>query len=307
MKDCLAASPEAVGARLETCSASVAQWLDRVFDELKQPMEWLAEEERALIRQYHAHMISPGRSMFYRYHLGSRLAFCLAEMEAVGRPLRLLDAACGVGTPAILYAWHGHSVMGVDVQKLDLAICRRRIEHYRGRLGALDVTVRQVSATAIDRADLGVFDCVHVSEALGHIHPAEQFLEQARQVLKPGGLLLISESNGANIFPRLKNLRVTGHWNWVVRSTTDPESGEQVVHAYKRLFSPPGLARFVRGFGFEPLRVYGSGFIPPQLTRHRGLFRGLLRLEKSLRRVPFYQLLGLSYTLVACKRSEGSV
>lgn len=106
-------------------------------------------------------------------------------------PQRILDLACGVGTHAILWAQHGHSVLGVDIS-------------------ATFVQRAQQAAAAIPRAEFRVSDIRAL--ALGQAFTLATWIEMSfidvgvlkrvHQALLPGGCFICDVRNPEH--PRTK-------------------------------------------------------------------------------------------------------
>ncbi|TMQ70454.1 MAG: class I SAM-dependent methyltransferase, partial [Candidatus Eisenbacteria bacterium] len=108
----------------------------------------------------------------------------------------VLDAGSGFGTFAMLYAAVGADVTAVDLRPDRLEGAERRLEFYRRSTGeALCVRNRRADLTREwDRA----YDLVWVYNALSHIDPLDPFLAATREHLKPGGVLVVGDINGAH-------------------------------------------------------------------------------------------------------------
>ena len=99
-----------------------------------------------------------------------------------GRPA--LDAACGSGRHAAYLAARGHAVIGVDGSAKMLAAARAKVPgagFCQGDLRALPVADQQV-------------DLVTVSLALTHVPDLAPVLAEFARVLRPGGHLVIADS-----------------------------------------------------------------------------------------------------------------
>lgn len=107
--------------------------------------------------------------------------------------MRILDAGCGVGAPAI---WLGQRFSALEVEGLTNS--QVQAEHATGAVGAADLNGR-VSIRQGDYHDLSnlyphaQFDRVLFLESLGHSNDVRQVLYGVRDVLKPGGLVYIKD------------------------------------------------------------------------------------------------------------------
>src|SRR4051794_34834236 len=185
-----------------------------------------------------------------------------------GTTRTVLDAACGNGFEAVLFALHGGRVHANDVTSARAIVAGARQDFYHDLLGGtLDLHV--TCGNAIDLADVAA-DVVFVQEAISHIHPAEAFVAQvAARLLAPGGRFVVCDSNGGNPVTRA---RISRHL-WEQRRTLrhyvvevqDPETGRAFLMAEERLFGPPGIRRILRKAGLEVERIVMSGFVLPRM------------------------------------------
>lgn len=97
----------------------------------------------------------------------------------------LLDVACGKGasTAYLTRYFAPERVTGVNISEKQLDIARRN---------APGCTFRLMSATELDFPD-GSFDTIFCVEAAFHFDTRQRFLEEAHRVMKPGGVLVLSD------------------------------------------------------------------------------------------------------------------
>lgn len=120
--------------------------------------------------------------------------------EALGQVVRrlalpagakVLDAGCGSGTNSLWLARQGFSVTGVDFSEFALGKAK---EQARSDGLAERIDLRVGDLTRLEFADAG-FDAVFCIGVLMHIPDVEAALEELVRVLRPGGALVIAESN----------------------------------------------------------------------------------------------------------------
>jgi ubiquinone/menaquinone biosynthesis C-methylase UbiE len=106
-----------------------------------------------------------------------------------GEPLNVLDAGCGEGIPALIFAQLGCTVIGVDVETTDLATARERAESspFTSQVTFLE---SDLSKLPFENAR---FDLVWCSYVLHHVADKPQAISELKRVLKPGGRLAIRE------------------------------------------------------------------------------------------------------------------
>jgi GT2 family glycosyltransferase/SAM-dependent methyltransferase/glycosyltransferase involved in cell wall biosynthesis len=110
--------------------------------------------------------------------------YAVAAEIAAGKDV--LDIACGEGYGSSLLSSSARSVTGVDR-------CAEAIRQAQGKYVRPNLRFLQGSCTAIPLPDRSV-DAVVSFDTLGHFAEHEQFLTEARRVLRPGGIFIASIS-----------------------------------------------------------------------------------------------------------------
>lgn len=106
-----------------------------------------------------------------------------------GKPLHVLDAGCGTGMPAFVFAAQGSTVVGIDTNADSLQVAKD--VQATSALGA-QLTFRQGDLQSLPFAD-DHFDLVWTSYVLHHIADKAAAVRELYRVLKPGGRLAIRE------------------------------------------------------------------------------------------------------------------
>jgi ubiquinone/menaquinone biosynthesis C-methylase UbiE len=103
--------------------------------------------------------------------------------------LHVLDAGCGEGLPALVFAEQGCSVIGIDIENESLGKARQLL--------AKTPFVEQVTFLEDNLLDLPfeheTFDLVWTSYVLHHVADKLAAVRELQRVLKPGGRLAIRE------------------------------------------------------------------------------------------------------------------
>lgn len=281
---------------------------ERFYLSLIDEVEGLAhndpQETNAVARYYKGLIREPQLRPFYQYNWLRRvtpmveLALSLPPRD---KPWQILDAGCGVGTEALLWASlrSDVTVMGVDASSERIAAAKSRLHFYQRivdhplSVSFSDLDVHEVIANQS-------FDLIWAMESLSHIDPAEQFLAGAYDCLAAGGRLVISDSHLWNpvMAWRIFKLR---HHGVSPRTQKRLPSGKTISYAQERLFGIGHLTRLLTKIGFEAPDTQLSVFFPPNWSRYSFLFRLGLRIDSIGNVVPGLRNLGGIYTLAASK------
>ncbi len=185
----------------------------------------------------------------------SRIA-TICDQEGIAKDL-LVEVGPGFGTFSAVAMESGHfnRVIAVEPTPQLAAACRsrgvpvieKRIEDLRGEVESADVVV--------------------AFETIEHLFWPEDFLEQVKQILRPGGLLVLSCPNAAGFDVatlRQKSLAV------------DAE--------HVNLFTTSSIAILLARFGFENINVTTPGRLDAEFVR-----QAVLDGKYSLKHQPFLQ------------------
>jgi 2-polyprenyl-3-methyl-5-hydroxy-6-metoxy-1,4-benzoquinol methylase len=196
------------------------------------------------------HALKALETRLYREALGDALP---ARVSATQPPLRILDAACGIGRFAVPLAADGHAVDGIDACLPSLeAAARHGAEGPGLRLVWGDVT--SLDGSFPDDA----YDLALAFELLCYLPDPTRTVELLARRLKPGGRLiasveawpgaLLADASGV----QLNNLAE------VLRSKTISEPNERWVQACDR----DDLGAILTAAGLEPLSIVGTHYLP---------------------------------------------
>lgn len=172
-------------------------------------------------------------------------AFAQLDLDA---PLRILDAASGVGTQTIPLLGKGHAVVARDLSTGAITRLRREAEA-AGRAVDADVC----SMTAVSASVSGEFDVViALDNSIPHLLTDAEIgraFAEFRRVLRPGGVLLASvrdygpsdrSTRRVEYGERIREgrrFRVHQEWTWTGPEHYDTEMvvEEQVDHGWEEL------------------------------------------------------------------------
>ena len=167
---------------------------------------------------------------------GSSHATILTMLE--GRPpSRILDLGCSTGLLAEKMRNQGHYVVGVDSTAAG-DVKTRTDEFYEADL----------DRGLPDEVGTG-FDVVVAGDVIEHLVRPGDALLQIRQVLRPGGQVLLSVPNFSHWYPRIRV--AFGLFGYDRRGILD--------ETHLRFFTRSTLRRLVRGCGFDVLEESATG------------------------------------------------
>jgi 2-polyprenyl-3-methyl-5-hydroxy-6-metoxy-1,4-benzoquinol methylase len=105
-----------------------------------------------------------------------------------GRPIRVLDSACGIGTQSLGLAMKGFDVTGCDISIA--AVQRARSEASKRGLSLPFSVANMMQLSAIQESSFDAVICI--DNSLPHLQTDEDLLQAAQQAygkLRPGGSL----------------------------------------------------------------------------------------------------------------------
>ena len=159
----------------------------------------------------------------------SRPLFAAAAAEA--RAPRALDVGCATGALLAALRDSGWEPQGVEISAA-LAEYGRSEHHLPIHSGSLE------SAAFADCS----FELVHASHLIEHLNDPSSFLAEARRVLAPGGILILTTPNASGFQARL----LGSEWR-------------SAIYDHLYLFSPRTLGRLMSSSGLPVERVVTWG------------------------------------------------
>lgn len=109
------------------------------------------------------------------------------------RGRRVVDLGCGEGYGTELLAGAAREAVGVDLAPEAVFHARRSYER-----AGLRYDYRDIYDT---RLEAGSFDVAVSLQVIEHLHQPDRFMEEARRLLRPGGLCVITTPNGDILSP----------------------------------------------------------------------------------------------------------
>lgn len=216
------------------------------------------------------------------------LSAVLAEADADGRGLDVVDAGGGTGGFAVPLARAGHRVTVVDPSPDSLAALQRRVAEAEP---AARVTGLQGDLSDLpDLVPAGSVDLLLCHSVLEVVDEPAEALVHAGGVLRAGGRLsLLVANRAAAVLARA----LAGHPEEAARALTDPSGRWGPGDGVRRRFDADQLRSLVADAGLVVEQVHGvrvvADLVPgPVLDSEPGAAAALLSLERALsERTPF--------------------
>jgi 2-polyprenyl-3-methyl-5-hydroxy-6-metoxy-1,4-benzoquinol methylase len=193
-----------------------------------------------------------------RWFIRGRLAS--APLEAMAERARghaMLDVGCGHGALVALLA-EGHPdrhVVGIDPDVRKIGWAQASV----GRNPCVELRACTIDTLARERP--GAFDCLFVADVLYLLAPDSwgEFLTAARQLLRPGGMLVLKEAEDDGSWRALKALWQERLMVWLLRRT---HSSGAIGFAPR---SALANAITAAGFVIEETASYARGYSTPHI------------------------------------------
>lgn len=160
--------------------------------------------------------------------------------------LEVLDIGCGGGLASEPMARLGADVVGADATEVNIAVARAHAAQQ-----GLEIDYRATTAEALLATDAR-FDVVLALEIVEHVADPASFVATCRELLKPGGLLILTTLNrtGRSFAAAI----VGAEWvlRWLPRGT----------HDWRRFITPEELAAHAVAAGLTEADRRGMVFNP---------------------------------------------
>jgi glycosyltransferase involved in cell wall biosynthesis len=184
----------------------------------------------------------------------------ILEMLADRPPSSILNLGCGDGLLADRLRERGHTVVGVDA--VEAAGVRDRV----------DTFIRADLADGIPAEAGDRFDVVIAGDVIEHLPRPATIMQEIKQVLRPGGQVLLSVPNFGHWYPRGRI--AVGLFGYDRRGILD--------ETHLRFFTRTTLRRLVRDTGFDVLEERATGLPLGQISEAAGWrLRGMRRVDDA--------------------------
>ncbi len=176
-------------------------------------------------------------------------------------PARVADFACGTGwsSIAMAQAYPRITVHGLDLDEDAIAAATRHALE-----AGLSDRVSYSVANASEASQSGGFDLVTILEAMHDIPRPVDALRSARQLLAPGGSVLILDELVEDEFTAPASELERYHYGWSLMSCLPDAMGDPESAATGAVMRPATLRRYATEAGFQEMQI---------LPFHTSLFR----------------------------------
>ena len=182
---------------------------------------------------------------------------------------RVLDIGCEIGVLAKAISARAETVLAIDMRPEIISIARRFF-------AAPNIEYRACTFAGLDARPLS-FDCVLFLETIEHVEDPVAMLTRIRQLLRPGGTLVLSTPNAvsyhevirqlARLWPSFRSDR--GICRLISQIAAEaPGSGTQEDHLYSWTWET--VSRLVHRSGFRYVDHRRVGFAAPSLPLRVG-------------------------------------
>jgi 2-polyprenyl-3-methyl-5-hydroxy-6-metoxy-1,4-benzoquinol methylase len=156
-----------------------------------------------------------------RYGFAAQMLRLVQEFQPAGR---LLDIGCGLGFFLDYAGRRGYRCVGIDTSAAATRFAREELH--------LDAIAADFMDACFSPSE--AFDVVTANHVLEHISQPVPFLEKARRLLKPGGILVSASPNFGGLLPRV----LTRRWYGLQPSQ---HVWQFTPESYKALFQKAGF------------------------------------------------------------------
>ncbi len=224
----------------------------------------LSTAEQAVLDRYYA-SYKKHFGPYVRHHFVRQTKELMELIHTLGRP-DVLDVGCGCGTESLWAAMHGARVTGLDTlpELLDVANARlRQLSASSDRALSCDF----VQGNLLDFDSRERFDVIYLSQAFHHLEPRAKTVDKLAELLRPGGWIVLSETNGWNPLHQANVIRLRGF-------TTIIEHGGH-MWGHERITVAWALVRAFRQRSLKTTSLHYYRVLPNWKLSDRLFFPGL--------------------------------
>ena len=227
---------------------------------MKQEVDLLFRDSGDFLNWWFEKRLLTGKALevFERYYSNYRLGFngylrkawsdrhleLDRELEGIqGKSnMNILDLGCGTGSVSLYIAakLQGKcNVVGVDVNE-ERIFCARERKKVLERETGLKLGCEFMESNVLSLDEKREFDLIYLEETLHHLEPRSEVIKKVSNLLKSGGVLIISEVNAYNPFMQLHLFKRRG-----LRTVTKKigKNGHALMYGVERILTASKVAR----------------------------------------------------------------
>ena len=191
------------------------------------------------------HMMNPVRLDYIVAQIAAEFGRDLTAPDPF-KGLRLLDIGCGGGLLSEPMARVGATVVGADAAERNIPVARLHAEQ-----SGLTIDYRHTTAEALSEAGER-FDVVLAMEIVEHVADPQGFVTACRDLLKPGGLMVMSTLNRTTKSFLAAIIGAEWVMRWLPKGT----------HDWTRFIQPDELRTLITNAGLDQVDRKGFVFNP---------------------------------------------
>lgn len=231
--------------------------------------EVLPDKERATFEHYYGNFGTlNSERMRWAYDQQLRQATDLVRRQP---GLKLLEIGSGCGTESLWFSFIGADVTSVDIKidRLDTARARQKLmEKFMGE----KLMCRFEKQNLLDMQSADIFDLIWVEQTFHHLEPRADCVQAIVRLLRPGGYVVISETNAWNPLIQLQLFRRRG---FQTLCHFEDEDGRKMPYGNERILTASRLKRWFKKAGLDGMEANYYRILPsnPVFDRFSGLER----------------------------------
>lgn len=232
---------------LNTTKTSNITLSDFLYWSLQNKM--LCEQNDKILKEYY-NAYKGAFSNYIKYHINFKVSFVENIINNNCRTLNLLDIGSGCGTEALWFALCGFDVYSIDIASDRLEVAQERLEVLKNK--GLNLKVKFDKKSIFSLPDHERYDVIWMNQSFHHIEPRIMVFKKISRLLKKNGVVVISESNGYNIFSQIRLFLKRGIRTKKIRTDID---GSKHLYGVERITIPRYIEKKFKKNGVEPVDI----------------------------------------------------
>ncbi len=215
------------------------QWYHNLVQEIEKadypPEKLLLLKDK---RNYYGKYLSEGTREFFLNHFGRNLLETVNYFLEGKKNIRYLEVGSGCGNQLLLMAFLGAETYGCDIRQ-DVSDLAKRRKHFYEKISGRKLNISLICKNVFeaDWDSLEKFDAINFIFSFNDLKANAKMLELVNHLIKPGGRLVIQDTNPMNYYNRLFR---------------------------RRGALPPGkVVKILKSYGFKIHSLRGGYVLPP--------------------------------------------